>query len=266
MNFNIVVILNLIPKKKHPYTINISGFNTCECNGTGGDSSSGMTEDERKMLNDVYNEVFKTIGTVSGSARFERDGQPRSITIRWSLSRKGETVIPEIVRIVDLTNRTTETLNRTDTYKTYTGITDNHSWRVELVYQGKTYPEGNNTVNANFYNTYQIFYGAAIAASTADITASTITGLNKLKRENANTTYNVDLFNTKFIFAYPSEFGTLRNLKDTNNFEYSGSMDTGVIDVPVTDGTFKGQTKQYRFYIMKDATTGMGFAFTATIG
>lgn len=255
-----MVILNLIPKKRHPYTINLSGFNTCNCDGTGGDSSSGMTEDERKMLNDVYNEVFKTTFTVRGGGRFERDGTPRTVTITWELSKKGQSITPEQLQI--RTNGATETLNKTDKSKTYTGITDNQSWEVIAIYQGQTFK---STVNANFYNTYQIFSGTSVAANVGALTAADITALTSVKRENANTTYSVDLFNTKFILAWPASLGRLYSLQDANHFEYNGSGTVGTVNVPVTEGTDKGKTIPYSVYLMNNPTTGMGFRFTADI-
>lgn len=246
-----MVVFNCIPKKRHPYTLDLSGFKSCECNGSG-DSSSGMTDEERKMLDELYNEIFKTTMNVSGGGSFVNPSS-NTVTVSWDIRKKGQRVTPDSITING------ETVDRNSTSKTYTGVSTPTTWTVVAIVGSQTL---RGSVNASFYNTYQIFYGNGKFASQSDVTAAVIEALrsdNPARNKNRDYT-NITLNDEQFIIAYPASLGT-STIKDENNFGMDASFTTGTVNVRVTKGSLAGQTVSYRYYYLTDPTTNTGVVF-----
>lgn len=246
-----MVVFNCIPKKRHPYTLDLSGFKSCECSGSG-DSSSGMTDEEKKMLDELYNEIFKTTMNVSGGGRFANPSS-NTVTVSWDIRKKGQKVIPDSITING------QRVDKNSTSTTFSNVSTPTSYEVVAVVGSQTL---RGTVRATFYDTYQVFYGTGRFASPAAITAAVISGLksdNPVERKNKDYT-NLTLNDEQFIIAYPASLGT-STIKDENNFGMDASFTTGTVNVPVTKGSFAGQTISYRYYYLTDPTTNTGVVF-----
>lgn len=83
-------------------------------------------------------------------------------------------------------------------------------------------------------------------------TISALTGLTKDLSKKGSKTYTYTASNKYLCILYPSSYGTLSSIKDSNNFENIGNFNTDT--VTIGDDT-------YRYYITKEGKTVSNFKF-----
>lgn len=161
----------------------------------------------KELLALLEDKVFPTTFSVSGGGTFD-DGTTQTIVVSWELKRDGQTLTPESVTVNG------ESVNPATGYKVFTNVTATTTYKVVAVYKGKTY---NGSTTATFKNTYYRYYGALPEnTEVGSITADMIRGLTKEVCTGAAAVLLFTTENQRMAYAYPSAFGKLTTIKDTN--------------------------------------------------
>ena len=184
--------------------------------------------------------VFPLSISYSGGGTYEVGTSP-TITLNWSVSRKGAQVIPDVQTING--NSATSPYTEVVTSATPTSIPFVLSVDYQEI-QGET-----ATKYATFV--YPSYYGSIAADAT--ITESLITSSAKRIDSNRAATLTYDLANEKSMFAYPKSFGAATSIKDANNFQYIGSYTRSEIQINGVD---------YYVYALTSPTTITNFIQT----
>ena len=94
----------------------------------------------------------------------------------------------------------------------FTDVTTTTTYRVVVVYNGKTYI---GSTTATFKKTYYRYYGALpVGTSVGSITEPMITSLTKEVCTSASATLTYNLEDQRAVYAYPSTFGLLTKVLD----------------------------------------------------
>jgi len=150
-------------------------------------------------------EVFPTTLSVSGGGTYD-EGTSQTVMVSWKLMKNGQTLTPDSVAVNG------ETVDPATGYKVFTDVTTTTTYRVVVVYKGKTY---NGSTTATFKKTYYRYYGALpVGTSVGSITEPMITSLKKEVCTSASATLTYNLEDQRAVYAYPSTFGLLTKVLD----------------------------------------------------
>lgn len=179
-----------------------------------------------ELLAQLDEKVFPTTLSVSGGGTYD-EGTSQTVMVSWKLQKNGQTLIPDSVTVNG------ETVDPATGYKVFTDVTTTTTYRVAVVYKGKTY---NGSTTTTFKKTYYRYHGALPEnTKVGSITADMVKGL---KREVCTGAAAVLLFTTenqRMTYAYPSTFGKLTIIKDTNlNAPFDDFLLESTLDI---DGT-----------------------------
>lgn len=158
-----------------------------------------------ELLAQLDEKVFPTTLSVSGGGTYD-EGTSQTVMVSWKLMKNGQTLTPDSVTVNG------ETVDPATSYKVFTDVTTTTTYRVVVVYKGKTY---NGSTTATFKKTYYRYYGALpVGTSVGSITESMITSLKKEVCTSASATLTYNLEDQRAVYAYPSTFGLLTKVLD----------------------------------------------------
>lgn len=158
-----------------------------------------------ELLAQLDEKVFPTTLSVSGGGTYD-EGTSQTVMVSWKLMKNGQTLTPDSVTVNG------ETVDPATSYKVFTDVTTTTTYRVAVVYKGKTY---NGSTTATFKKTYYRYYGALpVGTSVGSITESMITSLKKEVCTSASATLTYNLEDQRAVYAYPSTFGLLTKVLD----------------------------------------------------
>lgn len=158
-----------------------------------------------ELLAQLDEKVFPTTLSVSGGGTYD-EGTSQTVMVSWKLMKNGQTLTPDSVTVNG------ETVDPATGYKVFTDVTTTTTYRVVVVYKGKTY---NGSTTATFKKTYYRYYGALpVGTSVGSITESMITSLTKEVCTSASATLTYNLEDQRAVYAYPSTFGLLTKVLD----------------------------------------------------
>ncbi len=158
-----------------------------------------------ELLAQLDEKVFPTTLSVSGGGTYD-EGTTQVVTVTWKLQKNGQTLTPDSVTVNG------ETVDPATGYKVFTDVTTTTTYRVAVVYKGKTY---NGSTTATFKKTYYRYYGALpVGTSVGSITEPMITSLKKEVCTSASATLTYNLEDQRAVYAYPSTFGLLTKVLD----------------------------------------------------
>ena len=165
-----------------------------------------------ELLAQLDEKVFPTTLSVSGGGTYD-EGTSQTVMVSWKLMKNGQTLTPDLVTVNG------ETVDPATSYKVFTDVTTTTTYRVVVVYKGKTY---NGSTTATFKKTYYRYYGALpVGTSVGSITEPMITSLKKEVCTSASATLTYNLEDQRAVYAYPSAFGLLTKvLDDATSFPY----------------------------------------------
>lgn len=158
-----------------------------------------------ELLAQLDEKVFPTTLSVSGGGTYD-EGTSQTVMVSWKLMKNGQTLTPDSVTVNG------ETVDPATGYKVFTDVTTTTTYRVAVVYKGKTY---NGSTTATFKKTYYRYYGALpVGTSVGSITEPMITSLKKEVCTSASATLTYNLEDQRAVYAYPSTFGLLTKVLD----------------------------------------------------
>ena len=158
-----------------------------------------------ELLAQLDEKVFPTTLSVSGGGTYD-EGTSQTVMVSWKLMKNGQTLTPDSVTVNG------ETVDPATGYKVFTDVTTTTTYRVVVVYKGKTY---NGSTTATFKKTYYRYYGALpVGTSVGSITEPMITSLKKEVCTSASATLTYNLEDQRAVYAYPSTFGLLTKVLD----------------------------------------------------
>lgn len=158
-----------------------------------------------ELLAQLDEKVFPTTLSVSGGGTYD-EGTTQVVTVTWKLQKNGQTLTPDSITVNG------ETVDPSVNYKVFTDVTTTTTYRVVVVYKGKTY---NGSTTATFKKTYYRYYGALpVGTSVGSITEPMITSLKKEVCTSASATLTYNLEDQRAVYAYPSTFGLLTKVLD----------------------------------------------------
>lgn len=158
-----------------------------------------------ELLAQLDEKVFPTTLSVSGGGTYD-EGTSQTVMVSWKLQKNGQTLTPDSVTVNG------ETVDPATSYKVFTDVTTTTTYRVSVVYKGKTY---SGSTTATFKKTYYRYYGALpVGTSVGSITESMITSLKKEVCTSASATLTYNLEDQRAVYAYPSTFGLLTKVLD----------------------------------------------------
>lgn len=158
-----------------------------------------------ELLAQLDEKVFPTTLSVSGGGTYD-EGTSQTVMVSWKLMKNGQTLTPDSVTVNG------ETVDPATSYKVFTDVTTTTTYRVVVVYKGKTY---NGSTTATFKKTYYRYYGALpVGTSVGSITEPMITSLKKEVCTSASATLTYNLEDQRAVYAYPSTFGLLTKVLD----------------------------------------------------
>lgn len=179
-----------------------------------------------ELLAQLDEKVFPTTLSVSGGGTYD-EGTSQTVMVSWKLQKNGQTLTPESVTVNG------ESVDPATGYKVFVDVTSTTTYRVSVVYKGKTY---SGSTTATFKKTYYRYYGALPEnTEVGSITADMVKGLTKEVCTSASATLLFTTNNQRMAYAYPSTFGKLTTIKDTNlNAPFDDFLLESTLDV---DGT-----------------------------
>ena len=158
-----------------------------------------------ELLAQLDEKVFHTTLSVSGGGTYD-EGTSQTVMVSWKLQKNGQTLTPDSVTVNG------ESVDPAAGYKVFVDVTTTTTYRVSVVYKGKTY---NGSTTATFKKTYYRYYGALpVGTSVGSITEPMITSLKKEVCTSASATLTYNLEDQRAVYAYPSTFGLLTKVLD----------------------------------------------------
>lgn len=178
-----------------------------------------------ELLAQLDEKVFPTTLSVSGGGTYD-EGTTQVVTVTWKLQKNGQTLTPDSVTVNG------ETVDPSVNYKVFTDVTTTTTYRVVIVYKGKTY---NGSTTVTFKKTYYRYYGAAPLDTDFNNLSDEV--VNGFTREVATSkeAYNVAItipVEGICTYIYPKRFGTLTQVQDAN--AGGAAADNWVISTPST--------------------------------
>lgn len=119
----------------------------------------GIRTDLDEKMGMIEDKVFPLAISVSGGGTFEK-GVPKDITVKWTLKKGDSTVSAESVTVNDE--------SASGTSKLFSGVTQNTTYTVKAVYQGKT---AQGSTSATFVAPMYFGFAAATEAASLEITS-----------------------------------------------------------------------------------------------
>lgn len=181
-----------------------------------------------ELLAQLDEKVFPTTLSVSGGGTYD-EGTSQTIMVSWRLMKNGQTLTPDSVTVNG------ETVDPATGYKVFTDVTTTTTYRVVVVYKGKTYT---GSTTATFKVTYYRYYGG-IPGDTAfgSVTSDMVKALKKEVCTGAAITLTYTNINDqRMVNAYPKSFGKLTQIKDgalnapLDNWDIEAEMNIDGVD------------------------------------
>lgn len=178
-----------------------------------------------ELLAQLDEKVFPTTLSVSGGGTYD-EGTSQTVMVSWKLMKNGQTLTPDSVTVNG------ETVDPATGYKVFTDVTTTTTYRVEVVYKGKTY---NGSTTATFKKTYYRYYGAApLNTDFNNLPDEVVSGFTKevaTSKEAYNVAFTIPVEGI-CTYIYPKRFGTLTQVQDVN--AGGAAADNWVISTPST--------------------------------
>lgn len=181
-----------------------------------------------ELLAQLDEKVFPTTLSVSGGGTYD-EGTSQTIMVSWRLMKNGQTLTPDSVTVNG------ETVDPATGYKVFTDVTTTTTYRVVVVYKGKTYT---GSTTATFKVTYYRYYGGIPGDTTfGSVTSDMVKALKKEVCTGAAITLTYTNINDqRMVNAYPKSFGKLTQIKDgalnapLDNWDIEAEMNIDGVD------------------------------------
>ena len=181
-----------------------------------------------ELLAQLDEKVFPTTLSVSGGGTYD-EGTSQTIMVSWRLMKNGQTLTPDSVIVNG------ETVDPATGYKVFTDVTTTTTYRVVVVYKGKTYT---GSTTATFKVTYYRYYGGIPGDTTfGSVTSDMVKALKKEVCTGAAITLTYTNINDqRMVNAYPKSFGKLTQIKDgalnapLDNWDIEAEMNIDGVD------------------------------------
>lgn len=181
-----------------------------------------------ELLAQLDEKVFPTTLSVSGGGTYD-EGTSQTVMVSWKLMKNGQTLTPDSVTVNG------ETVDPATSYKVFTDVTTTTTYRVVVVYKGKTY---NGSTTATFKVTYYRYYGGIPGDTTfGSVTSDMVKALKKEVCTGAAITLTYTNINDqRMVNAYPKSFGKLTQIKDgalnapLDNWDIEAEMNIDGVD------------------------------------
>lgn len=160
-----------------------------------------------ELLAQLDEKVFPTTLSVSGGGTYD-EGTSQVIMVSWKLQKNGQNLTPDSVTVNG------ESVDPATGYKVFTDVTTTTTYRVSVVYKGKTYT---GSTTATFKKTYYRYYGAVpVDVAYGDVTLDMVKALKKEVCTGASATlqFPITADGGRMVNAYPKAFGELTQIKD----------------------------------------------------
>ena len=160
-----------------------------------------------ELLAQLDEKVFSTTLSVSGGGTYD-EGTSQTVMVSWKLQKNGQTLTPESVTVNG------ESVDPATGYKVFVNVTSTTTYRVSVVYKGKTY---SGSTTATFKKTYYRYYGAVpVDVAYGDVTLDMVKALKKEVCTGASATlqFPITADGGRMVNAYPKAFGELSQIKD----------------------------------------------------
>lgn len=160
-----------------------------------------------ELLAQLDEKVFPTTLSVSGGGIYD-EGTSQTVMVSWKLQKNGQTLTPESVTVNG------ESVDPATGYKVFVDVTSTTTYRVSVVYKGKTY---SGSTTATFKKTYYRYYGAVpVDVAYGDVTLDMVKALKKEVCTGASATlqFPITADGGRMVNAYPKAFGELSQIKD----------------------------------------------------
>lgn len=201
----------------------------------------GWFQDDHSTLLELQQAVFPLTVSLTSSANVIEVGKTTNVTFNWSIFRKGVNVTEK-----GATNMFDGTIRAGNSYTQELSPTD-HGSRT-FSYSG-SYAGMTKTTSTTVTFNHKTYYGIVSASTTSVTDLSTLSGSTLLSGKGF-TWSGIGMTYQKTVYAYPSYFGTLTDVKDANGFSNLTSYTRNSI-------TYSGIT--YYVYIFTNPTTVTGF-------
>jgi hypothetical protein len=191
----------------------------------------------------IHNESTRITITPSFSGRDGGD------MISYTL-RRGNDVLIESTSLQSYTD--TVTLLHGGSNASYSMTVTYGDGPIKNTNTGRPYPEtsikaGSVSASASIRAYAYSYYGAI---NSAVVSEADIANLNRVILTSRSNTVTYDLQAQRSVFMYPSNYGTLSSIRDTNNFDYINSYN-------MTTMMFNGIN--YNVYVLQDPVEISGF-------
>lgn len=160
-----------------------------------------------ELLAQLDEKVFPTTLSVSGGGTYD-EGTSQTVMVSWKLQKNGQTLTPDSVTVNG------ESVDPAAGYKVFVDVTTTTTYRVSVVYKGKTY---SGSTTATFKKTYYRYYGAVpVDVAYGDVTLDMVKALKKEVCTGASATlqFPITADGGRMVNAYPKAFGELSQIKD----------------------------------------------------
>ena len=160
-----------------------------------------------ELLAQLDEKVFPTTLSVSGGGTYD-EGTSQTVMVSWKLQKNGQTLTPDSVTVNG------ESVDPSTGYKVFVDVTTTTTYRVSVVYKGKTY---SGSTTATFKKTYYRYYGAVpVDVAYGDVTLDMVKALKKEVCTGASATlqFPITADGGRMVNAYPKAFGELSQIKD----------------------------------------------------
>lgn len=178
-----------------------------------------------ELLAQLDEKVFPTTLSVSGGGTYD-EGTSQTVMVSWKLMKNRQTLTPDSVTVNG------ETVDPATGYKVFTDVTTTTTYKVVVVYNGKTYT---GSTTATFKKTYYRYYGAApLNTDFNNLPDEVVSGFIKevaTSKEAYNVTITIPVEGI-CTYIYPKRFGTLTQVQDVN--AGGAAADNWVISTPST--------------------------------
>lgn len=196
-------------------------------------SQSGMTDEERAMLEELYEKQNPLVFSVSlkGADIVEKNGQPYEVQIQYSLSKGGKAVVPTSIT---LNGQAVEPKSSDILTATAPANADSTSYTVTAVYDGKTVSK-----TVTFRQMLSSYYGFAPEGELPDLGSlnkyfsTSVSMLNNMTRQGVNnpttgyhlwivTPHTISKVATDESYVYPV---AMNSKIASGGFNYYSSVD-----------------------------------------
>lgn len=235
--------------RSNPVTVTVGGFESGE--------TPNFT-DIREALDKILYKIYDPVINLSSLDPFYEAGEFVNIEVFYNISTTLSSATPSNRDLFWNSDLVLEPTNNSGSYiangATYQnaishGVYDTHQFQFEVDYFN--FATQYFTLDVNFIA--PTFFGSLINSNVNPTNILTLTKNIFQRTDERELIFNPD-FN-RIVYAYPSSFGDLTDIKDINNFSVLNMFDLTVLNIVMIDLS----SKPYNVYTLKSDTTQIDY-------